>query len=225
MTMNVGELYTSYLEEREELAYLTKRLYERGLTTCSGGNVSIRTAGGHVLITPSALDKARIRCEQIGMLALTGQNLTPHITTSMETSMHLAIYAARADVGAVVHAHPTMATSFTTTKKEICTTLTAEAYLLLGRPVMAPYAMTGTRALADSVAEVIGDCDVVLMENHGIVTVGPTLLKAFDRLEVLEAAANMTLITALLGGHSPITAARLEELDQLKVQKVSPTEQ
>ena len=118
MTMNVRELYASYLGEREELAYFTKRLYERGLTTCSGGNVSIRTASGHVLITPSALDKARIGCEQIGMLSVTGENLTPHITTSMETGMHLAVYAARADVGAVVHAHPTTATSFTTTKKK-----------------------------------------------------------------------------------------------------------
>jgi L-fuculose-phosphate aldolase len=177
------------------------------------------------LITPSALDKARIGCEQIGMLSVKGENLTPYITTSMETSMHLAVYAARADIGAVVHAHPTTATSFTTMKQEICTTLTAEAYLLLGRPVMAPYAMTGTRALADSVAAVIGDCDVVLMENHGILTVGSTLLKAFDRLEVLEAAAKMTLITTLIGAHSPIAAARLEELDRLKAGKVSPTGQ
>ena len=100
--------------------------------------------------------------------------------------------------------------------------MTAEAYLLLGRPALAPYAMTGTHALADSVAAVIGDCDVILMENHGILTVGSTLLKAFDRLEVLEAAAKMTLITALLGAHSPIAVARLEELDQLEDRESFP---
>ena len=53
-------LYRSYARQREEIASFTARLYERGLTTCSGGNVSVRTSRGHILITPGAIDKAKI---------------------------------------------------------------------------------------------------------------------------------------------------------------------
>jgi len=80
---------------------------------------------GHILITPSALDKGRITADQIGMLSEDGENLTPQLKTSIETDMHISVYKARQDVRAVVHAHPVTATSFTAMKSTLLTTLTA----------------------------------------------------------------------------------------------------
>ena len=88
--------------------------------------------------------------------------------------------------------------------------------MLFRSPAVAPYALMGTRDLADRVAERLAVADVVILENHGILTVGPSLLSAFDRLEVLEAAAKMSLYTALLGGAVPLTPERLSELDAWK---------
>ena len=211
--MNIEALYDSCGEAREELAYFMRRLYERGLTTCSGGNLSVRLDENHVIITPSALDKGRLTADQIGLLTMKGENLTPRLKPSIETQMHLQVYTARSDVTAIVHAHPVMATSFSATHARIDTKLTAEAYAVLGVPAFAEYALMGTQGLADKVSEAAKGADVVVMENHGILTVGPTLLKAFDRLEVLEAAAKMTIITTLIHSAAPITPERIAELD------------
>ncbi len=219
--MNTQELYDGYLEEREELAYFMRRLYEQGLTTCSGGNLSVKTATGHILITPAALDKGRIQGNQIGMISPEGENLTPQLKTSIETEMHCRVYEVRPDVKAIVHAHPVSATSFTAMKATILTTLTAEAYAVLGIPAWAEYALMGTSKLAMIVAERITTSNIVLLENHGVLAAGPTLLKAFDRLEVLEAAAKMTLYTHMMGSPSPIDAERLEELNRYKAGKAT----
>lgn len=211
--MDMKTLYDSCQDSREELAYFMRRLYAQNLTTCSGGNLSMRIDEDHVLITPSALDKGRISADQIGLLTIDGENLTPELKASIETQMHLLVYKTRPDVKAVVHAHPVMATSFSAMTVDIDTTLTAEAYAVLGIPGKAPYALMGTQGLAERVALVIKNKNIAIMENHGIITVGPTILKAFDRLEVLEAAAKMTIITSLMQRVSPISKEGIAELD------------
>src|SRR5512145_874382 len=84
---------------RKDVACFMRRLYDRGLTTASGGNISFRVEQGF-FITPSALDKGLIKPKQIGMINLKGKNLTPDLMPSMESEMHLAIYQKRADVQA-----------------------------------------------------------------------------------------------------------------------------
>lgn len=197
--------------EREQVAFFMRRLYARGLTTSTGGNVSLR-ASGVVAITPSGTDKGSVQPGDVALLTLEGESLTPEIRVSMEAGMHLAVYRAREDVRAVVHAHPTTASAFAALGRPIDTTLTAESWLLLGRPVKAPYALMGSAALAEGVAQAVRSGDAVLMENHGVLTVGRSLLEAFDRLEVLESAAKMTWVAATLGGSCPLSADRLDEI-------------
>jgi L-fuculose-phosphate aldolase len=211
---------------RKDVARFMRRLYNRGLTTTSGGNISVRLEKG-IFITPSALDKGLIRGKQVGMLTYDRKNLTPQLKPSIESSMHLAIYKKRPDVNAIVHAHPPVATSYTAMRKAIDCTLIAEARAVLGTPVVAPYGLMGTEELAAIVATAAVGADprvgpdsppnpnVILLENHGIVCLGKDLLTAFDRLEVLEAAAKMTLITALLGEAKPLNREQLKEIDGL----------
>ncbi|MEI6696694.1 MAG: class II aldolase/adducin family protein [Bacteroidota bacterium] len=204
----------NFEKEKQETAYFMRRLYERGLTTCSGGNVSQRI-GDVVLITASQTDKASIQGEQIAEIHIIGDNLTPHLCPSMETTMHLAVYRMREDVKAIVHAHPVTATAFATTNKKINCTLTGETRAIIGIPVNAPYALMGTEDLAKQVAEAAIKANVVLMENHGVICFGKNLLLAFDRMEVLEAAAKQTLITHLLGDKKEISSQDLNEIDHL----------
>jgi L-fuculose-phosphate aldolase len=204
-----------YAEEREEVAYFMRRLYVQGLTTCSGGNISCLVDGATVLITPSGTDKGRIRAEQIGMLSLDGENLTPELKPSIESEMHLAVYRKRSDVSAVVHAHPALASGFCATSTPINCSLIAESTLILGTPAVAPYALMGTEGLAESVAKTVGETNVVLMENHGVLTVGGSLLQAFDRIEVLEAAAKITLTAGLIGTIRELTTDQLRAIEAL----------
>lgn len=192
-----------------------RRLYDRGLTTTSGGNISMRVSDEIILITPSATDKGRMKWQEVGIMTMTGENLTPALKPSMESEMHLSVYRKKADIKAIVHAHPVFASSYTATKNDIDTTLTAEAAAILGKPVMVPYALMGTADLASIVSENIERSRVLLLENHGILTAGAGILQAFDLIEVLENAARMTLIVAMTGKKSPLSKNRLNEIEKL----------
>jgi L-fuculose-phosphate aldolase len=151
-----------------------------------------------------------------------GENLTPELTLSMESEMHKKALLARPDIQAVVHAHPCYASAFTAMKQGINTKLLAESWFLLEEPAFAPYARMGTVTLADTVAAALQTSNIVLMENHGVLTVGKTLISAFDLIEVLENSAKMTFITETLAASkkgwetSSLSKERCDDLMQMK---------
>jgi L-fuculose-phosphate aldolase len=200
-----------------EVARFMRRLYRMGLTTTSGGNLSRRLADGGFLLTPSASDKGRMRGGEIGVLAADGEPLAPSgFRPSIESRMHLAVYRTRPDVGAVVHAHPLTASAFAATRAEIDTGLIAEARAILGRIAYVPYFPMGSAELAEAVGAAAAGADCLVMRNHGALTVGRDLLQAFDRLEVLESAARMTLLVRqhLRDEATPLSPAALAQIDR-----------
>lgn len=198
---------------KKEMAYFMRRLYKQGLTTACGGNISLRYQD-FILMTASQTDKGRMGSTEICELNLSGRPLNPEIKVSMEAAMHLAIYAARPDVTAIIHAHPPMASAHTVTYSAINTRLTAEAWIVLGEPIFADYALPGSEELAAKVAAKIGEAKVVLLKNHGALTVGNSLIQAFDRMEVLENTARIQLFAQLAGRPQQLSAADLEILNK-----------
>ena len=201
--------------EKGDVARFMRRLYDRFLTTASGGNISLKVNEQHVLITPSALDKGIISAEEIAVVSMEGKSLTKKFKPSIETTMHLEIYKKRNDVLAVVHAHPVYASLFTTINRKVNTRLIAEALYMLGEPVVAEYALMGTSELAQIVAEASLKSNVILLKNHGVLTVGKTLLEAFDRMEVLENCAKMTFLTELLQEKQEMTPEQIAAIDTM----------
>ena len=179
---------------KKELAYYMRRLYRQKLTTTLGGNLSMRLSDGNIVITPSGTDKGRMKGSEIGMMDIDGNKIGPDFKPSIETEMHLNIYRMRPDVNAVVHAHPVTACAFAAASAEINCNLIIESSAMLGKINYAEYHYMGTQELADAVAEAAKTANAVIMKNHGALTVGTTFLEAFERLEVLENAAKMTLI-------------------------------
>lgn len=206
----------TYKKKRKEVARFMRRLYKKGLTTTSGGNLSLLVESDNiVLITPSATDKGRMRWYEVGIMTILGENLTPDLKPSIESEMHLSIYRKKKDVSAIVHAHPVFSSAYTAMKCTINTSLTAEAKAICGDPLIVPYALMGTTKLAALVAEKIMESDILLLENHGILTVGSSLLNAFDKLEVLENAAMMTTIVNMTGTKKQLSKSRITELNRL----------
>lgn len=204
------------IERKQAVADCMNRLYRQGLTTTSGGNVSLRISEDLFLLTASATDKGNMAAEHVAEIGLDGTNHTPHLKPSIETSMHLEIYRQHAHVQAVVHAHPPMATTFVAARKMINVRFVAESYAMLGEPAIAPYARMGTTALAASVAGTLGPHTCcVLMENHGVLCIGDTLLEAFDRVEVLENTARINLQLEQLGGGVELDRGQLREIDAM----------
>jgi L-fuculose-phosphate aldolase len=204
----------NYKEERKQVAMFMRRLYRQGLTTTSGGNISLKISDDIIVITPSATDKGRMRWKEVGIMTLTGENLTPDLKPSIEYEMHLSIYRKKKEISAIVHAHPLFSSAFTAMKCSINTDLTAEAKAICGDPCFVPYALMGTKELASVASESILKSDILLLENHGILTAGSSILQAFDKLEVLENAAKMTVIVELTGKKKPLSKAKILELEK-----------
>ena len=200
-----------FKKERKEVAYFMRRLYKMGLTTTSGGNISVLFEN-HILITPSTLDKGRLKANHIAILTVDGNNLTPEIEPTSEKEMHIEIYRRNSNAKAIVHAHPVTASAYACTSNEINTNLMGEHYAILGTPVRAIYVTMGTKELAEKVSEACTLSKVILMDNHGVLATGKTILQAFDRIEVLENAAKTTLITEIIKNKNRIPESELKLL-------------
>ena len=131
-------------------------------------------------------------------------------TTELDT--HLAVYRARPDVEAVVHAHPPVATGFACAGVALEEPLVSEAVLGLGPVPLAPYATTGTPEMVSVLEPFLKKYDAVLLANHGVVVMGGTLQQAFWRLETVEQLAKVSLTARLLGKKNILGDAEVKKL-------------
>lgn len=210
----MGE-YEDVAEQRGDVAYFMRRLYSKNLTSCSGGNISIRLPGDLVLITPASLDKGELDANQVALVDMSGDNLHPLLKPTMELWLHLEIYKRRSDARAIVHAHPPFATSFACTDLDIEIGLTPEAIMTVGEIARADYHPAGTQELAAATAEALLGANVALMRNHGVVAIGPNLFKAYDRMEVTELSAKMTWITRMMNECRPLDSGQRQTIVNL----------
>lgn len=209
-------LYTFLmLKEKEEVAYYMKRVYERGLTTSLGGNISLRS-GSVMAITPSSLDKANLRADDIALVDIeSGENLTPHLKLSIESEMHRKIYLKRKRAKAVIHAHSPFSSLFSSANEEILCDIIQESYYQLKSVKKSIYAAMGSSELAEAVSNDARDSNAILIRNHGVLTVSDrSLLDALERLECLENAAKMTLMAKTVN-LSRLTESEKAEIDRL----------
>ena len=184
----------AWLHPRDQLVRIMQRIYDGGMTTLSGGNLSVRDQNGDVWITPAGVDKGSLSREDIVCVHADGSTTGKHRPSS-ELPFHTAIYRRRPDLGAVVHAHPPALVSFSIARVVPETAIVPQAERVAGNVGYAPYALPGSEALGASIAGAFEEHDAVLLENHGIAAGAPDLLGAFQRLETLDFCAR-TLIRA-----------------------------
>jgi ribulose-5-phosphate 4-epimerase/fuculose-1-phosphate aldolase len=196
----------------ERIVKAGRELHDYGLVRGTSGNISARVPGTDTfLIKPSG---ARMECLKLGELVLVdlqGRKVRGESNVSVETPIHAAIYRARKDAQAVVHTHAPIATAFGIAKKEILP-LQIEVFMLLpnGVPIV-PFKIPGSKALAEAVQKKIANYDAVILENHGIVTVGSTIEAACSLNEMVEEGAKIQLLTMILTGRDVMNLAELKE--------------
>lgn len=190
---------------RREIVEVCRRLYARGLIAGQDGNVSVRVSDDRILVTPAGMSKTDVSTSDLVELELTPDL---HVSTkgkreaSSEVEVHLAAYAMRPDIGAVVHAHPPVATGFSVAGMTVEHPLLAELQYGVGTVPLVPYEKPGSRALADLAAASLRSYDVVLLQHHGAVAVAGTLLVAHQRMESLEHAARILLVARQVKGRA-----------------------
>lgn len=198
---------------RRDIALVCRRLYERGLIAGRDGNVSVRVTDHCIVVTPAGLSKGHLQPGDLVELSPNGVRLRGAHQPSSELAMHLAIYAARADIRSVVHAHPPHATAFAVSGTPLLTEALAELVYTVGRVPLVPYASPGSRDLADRVVPFLHGSDVLLLANHGAVAVGPSLWVAHQRMESLEHGARILLGARILSGMRPLTTDEVRALE------------
>ena len=187
-------------KERNAIVAFGKKLLTSGLTAGTGGNLSVANRKKNLIaVTPSGVDYLEMSPEDVVLVGMEGGLIeTSKYKPSSELLFHLALYRRRQDIQAVVHTHSVYATTLASLGWEIPPFHYLVAYS--GKKVpLASYATFGSEQLARNVAEAIGDNNAVLMESHGVVTVGATLAKAFEAAEIIEYVARVYYLAKNLG--------------------------
>jgi len=198
----------------DELASFMERIYRYRMTTTSGGNLSIRDDQDSLWITPSHTDKGNLGPQDIVRVRPDGAVEGKHKPSS-EYPFHQLIYATRPDIRAIVHAHPVALVAFSICGERPNTRAFNRAHAVCGEVGFAPYALPGSVKLGRNIAEEFGrGFNCVMLENHGVVVGGSTLLEAFERFETLEFTAQIILKAKLLGADIKYLTPSQLELDQ-----------
>ncbi len=187
------------MHPRDQITVIMKRIYDRVLTTTSGGNLSIIDDNGDIWITPTGVDKGLMKPSDIICVKADGTIIGDNKPSS-EYPFHLAIYKERPDIKAIVHAHPPGMVAFSIVRKTPNTNVLPQAKFLCGKIGYASYALPGTEDLGKSIArEFKKGVSVVIMENHGTVIGGKNMADAYHKFEAIEITSRSVLYGNMIG--------------------------
>lgn len=181
----------------EQIAEVIHRIWMNGLTTASGGNITVRDKNGEIWSTPASVGKGSLKADNI--VCINSESKSGYKPTS-ELPFHQAIYSKRSDINAVIHAHPPGLTTFSMLRCTPATDIIPDIKRICGMPAVAPYQISGSNELAESVSEEFKKGhDCIIMENHAAVVGGGSLQEALQRLEIFELCAGIIIHGSKLG--------------------------
>lgn len=183
----------------EALCAAMETLIARGLTTASGGNLSVREADEKIWLTPTGVDKAVLKPNDMVSVLPNGEQQGAH-QPSIESDFHRAIYRAGKQAGAVVHAHSPSLMAFAACGRCPDLSLQPKALHSCGHPVLIPFSVPGSDELAASVGKAMrSGAQSMLLDKHAALTWGQTIAEAMHKFEVFERAAEAELLALSFG--------------------------
>ncbi len=202
------------LHPADQLVMIMQRIYQYGLTTTSGGNLSIKDENGDIWITPSGVDKGSLLPSDMIQVKPDGQIIGIH-KPSVELPFHTNIYRLRPDLKSIVHAHPPAMIAFSLARQIPNVKLMPDVALVCGDVGMAAYAVPGSDKLGQKLAETfVKGHNAVMMENHGCVVGAGDLFSAFMLFETLVFSGKLEMDAKKLGEPRVLDAEQLEAFRQ-----------
>ncbi len=203
---------------REEMVRIGRLMYERGYVVANDGNLSARMDENHVLCTPSGLCKGMMSPDQMIIVDMEGRKVgqataaNRDLVPTSEVFMHLEAYRQRPDVQAVVHAHPPTTVALSIAGISLANCMLPEVIVNVGLIPTTQYATPASLENVSAIRELIVGHDGIVLQRHGVLTVGRCLLEAYMRLEAIEQIAKITMILEQLGRGEPLPPAQVEKL-------------
>ena len=201
---------------KELICEIGRRVYHRGFAAANDGNITIRLNDREVLCTPTMVSKGFLKPEDICKVDYEGKQLAGTKKRTSEVLLHLAVYKARPDVMGVVHCHPPHATAFAVAQEPIPKCVLPEVEVFLGEVPIAEYETPGTQKFADCVLPYVRDCNTIILANHGTVTFGPDLEKAYFNTEIIDAYCKILILARQLGRVNYFSEEQTAELMTFK---------
>jgi L-fuculose-phosphate aldolase len=199
-------------QHRRQICRIGRWMYSKGHVVANEGNLSVRLDEHRILVTPSGKCKGRLTIEDLLVTDLSGEVVCGAGRPTSEMQMHLLYYRSRPDVRAICHAHPPTATGFAAAGRSLEEPVLPEVVVGLGKIPLAPYGTPGTWELCAGLEPLVHNYDAILLENHGVVTCGPDMGTAYQRMETVEHFARVMLTAELLGGPHLLPRAEVQKL-------------
>ena len=210
------QLDVKLMHPAEQITLIIGMIYRSGMTTTSGGNLSILDENGDIWITPAGIDKGSLTPKDIMCVKADGTIIGPHKPSS-EYPFHRALYKMRPGLHSVIHAHPPGLVTFSITHQVPDTSILPQALGVCGPVGFAPYALPGSELLGEKIAGEFAknpDYKAVIMENHGVVLMGEDIADAYQRFETLELCARTILNANTLGTPRYLTEKQIQHHTQ-----------
>ena len=201
---------------RADIVEVGRRLYARGYTASNDGNISLRLDASRLLMTPTNVCKGFMTVDMMCITDLDGKKIAGDRNPSSEMQMHLEVYRQRAEVQAVVHAHPPIATGFAVAGIPLDRAVLAEVVTTLGSVPIAEYATPSTKELPEAVRKYVKVHDGMLLANHGALTLGADVFAAYYKMETIEHFAKISLVARMLGGERLLSREEVTRLEKLR---------
>jgi L-fuculose-phosphate aldolase len=201
---------------KDQICEIGRRVYAKGFAAANDGNISVRLNDKEVLCTPTMVSKGFIKPEDLCVVDYEGKQLRGTRKRSSEILLHLAVYKNNPAVKAVVHCHPPHATAFAVAGEPIPKCVLPEVEVFLGEVPIAIYETPGTQKFADTIIPFVKKCNTIILANHGTVTFGPDLEKAYWNSEIIDAYCRILILARQLGRVNYFTETQTKELLDLK---------
>jgi L-fuculose-phosphate aldolase len=202
-------------EARGEVVRIARLLGARGLAVGTSGNVGLRLDDGRIAITPSTMEYDEITVEDVAIVTADGSPSEGRRRPSSELPLHLAVFAARPDVAAIVHTHSPFATALSTARREIPAIHYVLAPLVApghDRLRVAPYATFGTEELARNVETALEGRTACLMQNHGHVGYAHDLDAAVESALLVEWACTVYWRARAIGEPAALSEQQMQDV-------------
>lgn len=199
---------------KNEICEIGNRIYNRNMVAANDGNISVKLNDNEFLCTPTGVSKGFMTPEYIckvdkdGVVIEASEGFRP----SSEIKMHMRVYKERPDVMSVVHAHPMYATAFAIVGIPLTQPIMPEAVITLGSVPIAEYGTPSTEEIPDAISKYLPYYDAVLLENHGALTYGDSLLNAYHKMESVEFYAQLLFLSKQLGGPKELSEEQVRRL-------------
>lgn len=200
---------------KEELIYFAKRMYEKGLSPATSGNISVLEEDKTVLISKSGGCLGELDENGISKIDFEG-NIISGPKPSSEKFMHIEIYKKRSDIKAIIHSHTPELLGFSACNFDINKPITPDFALYFGYIPTAKYFLPGSLKLAHEVSLLFEKHNTVLMKNHGVIIGAKSLKEAYYLLESLIAHAKALIYANNLGKIQTLNKKETAEIEKLK---------